>query len=118
MVQKDIEHFINEIYFDYCLFLYKYEWESIYTDNGYTLCENNSLNFPYCCKFASNILSTYLSLVTGYDFHNYAIKMPILEHSWVECKELSLIIDITGFQYTINKSTLKKYVRTHILERN
>lgn len=115
MKNGEIISFINEIYIDYCLFLCNVKWEVKIDDCNYI--EQCTLNFPFCCKMASNIISSFLSLVTNYSFECHSIKMHMTEHSWAQCDDLDLIIDITGFQFnSINQ--VKKLFSNYISEVN
>ena len=92
MERKQIEDFIQSIFLSFSLKLYH---ESQVTDEyGDTL-----FSFPDCCKLASNILSTYLNIVTDGDFKCVYSSSAKYSHSWCQSDSLNLVIDITGFQF-------------------
>ena len=69
----------------------------------------NSLLFPVCCAQASNIISSFLSCVTNYNFRTVgATNFTNSTHFWCICDELDLIIDMTYFQFDSDCGTIKK----------
>lgn len=92
MIRDDIVHFIDTIFIDFCKRLYTY-------------CDpitgkQNAVDFPYCCAQASNIISSFLSVSTGYEFKTIGMTSSYrITHFWCKCEALDLVIDITYFQF-------------------
>ena len=111
MKRKAIIEFISEIFIPFSVELYK----ASKVDDPET--EDKIIYYPDCCKLASNILSTFLNLVTDAEFE-CSFSGAKYVHSWCFSNRMDLIIDVTGFQFDEdlwnNQSKLDKFHKTEL----
>ncbi len=111
MKRETIIGFIKEIFIPFSVELYKAS--KVYDPET----EDKTLYYPDCCKLASNILSTFLNLVTDAKFECSFSEAKYV-HSWCSSRILDLVIDVTGFQFDEdlwnNRSKLDKFHNTEL----
>lgn len=100
MNREDIISFLDDIYLDFYKKMYSYSSPEENTIN--------TLLFPVCCAQASNLISSFLSYVTKYNFRTVsATNFTNHTHFWCICDDLDVIIDMTYFQFDSDCGTIK-----------
>ena len=111
MNRETIVKFIKEIFIPFSVELYK----ASKVDDPET--EDKTIYYPDCCKLASNILSTFLNLLTDAVFECSFSEAKYV-HSWCCSNGMDLVIDVTGFQFDEdlwnNRSKLDKFHNTEL----
>lgn len=117
MNKIEIETFLKSIQVVFCQYLYKYKYKfeiesNVHFNNKKNWCR---LEYPFCCKLASNIISSYLTIHSGYTC-KCVYTLNFSTHCWCECEELGMAIDYTGLQYKLSSDEKEMFKNHSITE--
>lgn len=102
--KKKVEIFLDQIYISFSKYMYDLTWEvqlePIEDELSEDAIEVHNLTYPFCCKYASIILSIFLSRTMHVDFNLFYLDD--INHYFVKCEKLECIIDFVGFQFNHN----------------
>ncbi len=118
MNRETIVDFISDIFVPFSLLLYEksnkneaIDCEAEFDDEDYMI--EPTFSYPDCCKLASNIISTFLNLVSDEHFDCCYSTQARYSHSWCQSNNLDIVIDITGFQFDDDIFRKSKFHEIH-----